>query len=158
MLSHIRNRNRPIFRWTRDAIFLVSLYGLILPSFAAEAVESEPGPTSIIGTESITQMIWALLVVVLIIVGLSYVLRKLNMVQGNVTGAMKIIGGLALNSKDRLLLVQIGEEQILISASPGRISKVHQLSKPLELKLQQPSDDSGSKFSTLLDMVVKRSR
>ena len=33
---------------------------------------------------------------------------------------IRIVGGLALSNKDRLLLIQVGDEQLLISASPGR--------------------------------------
>ena len=84
--------NRIVNRLTGSGLLLVALYGVALPIMAAESNGGEVESVAIIGTENVMQMIWALVIVVLLILGLSMVLRKLNMVQGNANGAMKIIG------------------------------------------------------------------
>ncbi|MCF5179307.1 flagellar assembly protein FliO, partial [Pseudomonas sp. PA-6-1D] len=38
----------------------------------------------------------------------------------------------ALGPRDRLVLVQVGEEQILLGITPGRITPLHVLKTPVE--------------------------
>ncbi len=104
-------------------------------------------------------MLIALVVVVVIIIVLSLVIKRLSLVPGSTTGLIRIVGSLALNSKDRLLLIQVGDEQILVSASPGRIGKVHDLRSPIETgtpgMAQKPDSNS---FNSLLSQMLQRSR
>jgi flagellar protein FliO/FliZ len=72
---------------------------------------------------------------------------------------IRIVSSLALNSKDRLLLVQIGEEQILISASPGRIGKVHELQAPVDpASFDSLQKTRGRSFNSLFTQVLQGSR
>ena len=46
---------------------------------------------------------------------------------------IEVIGSRALGTRDRLVLVQVGEEQILLGITPGRITPLHVLKEPLVL-------------------------
>ncbi|MBT8146005.1 MAG: flagellar biosynthetic protein FliO [Gammaproteobacteria bacterium] len=125
---------------------------------AAELQEPPVRPEALVAPESMVQMLLALIVVVLVIVGLSFLVKRLRLVPGASSGMIKILGGLPLNNKDRLLLVQVGDEQILISASPGRIDKVHELSTPLDPeKFRVASKADGKSFNSLLNQVMNKS-
>jgi flagellar protein FliO/FliZ len=41
------------------------------------------------------------------------------------------VGSRALGPRDRLVLVQVGEEQILLGLTPGRITPLHVLKHPV---------------------------
>lgn len=125
-----------------------------LPTFAAEQAAPRP---ELVDTSSIVQMLLTLLAVVAVIVMLAVLMRKFNMINPGSSQAIRIVGGLALSSKDRLLLVQVGEEQILISASPGRIGKVHELSQPVQLDAIGTGSVPGNRFAGLLESVMQRS-
>ncbi|MCB1671984.1 MAG: flagellar biosynthetic protein FliO [Gammaproteobacteria bacterium] len=129
------------------------------PLQAAEANGQPVRPDALVGAESMVQMLVALVVVVAIIVGLSLLVRRLSLVPGTSGGVIRIVGSLALNSKDRLLLVQVGEEQILISASPGRIGKVHDLRSPVDPGHTGPAakNPTGS-FNSLLGQMLQKQR
>ncbi len=43
-----------------------------------------------------------------------------------------MIGSRALGPRDRLVLVQVGEEQILLGLTPGRITPLHVLKTPVQ--------------------------
>ena len=127
-------------------------------ALAAEQQEPQMRPEALVSPESMMQMFVALIVVVLIIFGLSVLIKRFSLMPGSSSGMIKILGGLPLNSKDRLLLVQVGDEQILISASPGRIGKVHDLRVPLDPEKFRVTTKSESKsFNSLLNQVMNKS-
>ena len=105
------------------------------------------------------QMLVALVAVVAIIIGLSFLVKRFSLVPGASSGIIKIVGSLALNNKDRLLLVQVGDEQILISASPGRVGMVHELKTPVEPGgIGAPQRTDSKSFNSLFNQVLQRSR
>ncbi|MBA6067189.1 MULTISPECIES: flagellar biosynthetic protein FliO [Pseudomonas] len=81
----------------------------------------------------LAQMVFGLLLVVGLIFFLAWLLRRM---QGNAQrGAqvIEIVGSRAIGPRDRLLLVQVGKEQILIGHSPGSIEALHVLAEPVEV-------------------------
>ncbi|MCH7420267.1 flagellar biosynthetic protein FliO [Pseudomonas mosselii] len=79
----------------------------------------------------LAQMVFGLLLVVGLIFFLAWLLRRM---QGNAQrGAqvIEIVGSRAIGPRDRLLLVQVGKEQILIGHSPGSIEALHVLAEPV---------------------------
>ena len=79
----------------------------------------------------LAQMVFGLLLVVGLIFFLAWLLRRM---QGNAQrGAqvIEIVGSRAIGPRDRLLLVQVGKEQILIGHTPGSIEALHVLAEPV---------------------------
>jgi flagellar protein FliO/FliZ len=74
-------------------------------------------------------------------------------VTGN--GALKILGGLSMGSRERVVLMQVGEEQILIGVSPGRIQTLHVLDKPISVD-DKKNAESG--FAERLSEALSSSR
>ena len=48
---------------------------------------------------------------------------------------IELIGSRALGPRDRLMLVQVGNEQILLGLSPGTITALHVLKEPVHCLL-----------------------
>ncbi len=74
-----------------------------------------------------------LTLVVITIFAVGWLLKKSNLAHQNNNGLIRIVAALPMGTRDRIVLVQIGEEQILLGLTPGRISKLHSLSEPLEV-------------------------
>jgi len=87
------------------------------------------------GTEYFLQVIVALLLVIGVIVLLSFLARRFNFFSGTGSGPIKVLSGISLGGKERLLLVQVGEEQLLLGTSPGYIHKLHKLREPIAPEL-----------------------
>ena len=126
---------------------------------AVEAAEQAARPETLVSTQSMLQMLLGLVVVVIIIFGLSVLIKRFSLVPGSSNGIIRVVGSLALNSKDRLLLVQVGEEQILVSASPGRVGKIHDLKTPVDADiLVSMQRAQGKSFNSLLNQVLQKPR
>ncbi len=124
-------------------------------SARAAAETTAAAPVSLSGSSSVLQMLLGLFMVIAIIIGLSLAVKKLNMFPTGAPGAIKIISGLALSNKDRILLLQVGDEQILVSASPGQVHKVHELRTPVVVETNQASDEAKN-FANIFNAVKQR--
>ncbi len=93
-----------------------------------------------------------LVLVVAVIFALAWMVKRLNLTQHSQNGLLRIVAGLAVGTKDRIVLVQVGEEQILLGLSPGRIEKLHTLSEPITIEgSTHPTTPFAQKLSKLMN-------
>ena len=81
----------------------------------------------------LAQMVFGLLLVVGLIFFLAWMLRRLQSTAVKAGQVIEIVGSRAIGPRDRLLLVQVGKEQILIGHTPGSIEALHVLTEPVEV-------------------------
>ena len=78
-----------------------------------------------------------LLLVVGLIFVLAWLMRRVQRVGPGNGQVIEVIGSRALGTRDRLVLVQVGEEQILLGITPGRITPLHVLKTPVNVAQTQ---------------------
>ena len=82
----------------------------------------------------LTQLVFGLLLVLGLIFFLAWLLRRVQQAGPAGKGqVIELIGSRALGPRDRLLLVQVGNEQILLGLSPGTITALHVLKEPVHV-------------------------
>ncbi len=79
----------------------------------------------------VLQLVLGLLLVVGLIFFLAWLLRRVQGVAPGNNQLIEVISSRAIGPRDRLLLVQIGKEQILLGHSPGDIKTLHVLAEPV---------------------------
>ena len=60
-------------------------------------------------------------------------MRRVQRLGPNNGKVIKIVATQALSPRDRLVLVQVGNEQILLGLTPGRITPLHVLKEPVQV-------------------------
>jgi flagellar protein FliO/FliZ len=125
--------------------FLWLLCGLPLATLAAESspvVASSAGQV-MAGSGSLTsqlgQMLLGLLLVIGLIFALAWLLRRVQRIGPRGAQVIKLLASQALGPRDRLVLVQVGSEQILLGLSAGRITPLHVLKEPVHLPDSEPA-------------------
>ncbi|MEW6989379.1 flagellar biosynthetic protein FliO [Colwelliaceae bacterium 6441] len=101
-------------------------------------------------------MIMSLLMVLVLIVISAWVLRKFNVVNKSVAG-MKVITTLPLGTKEKLVVVEVADEQLLLGVSAQQISLIKILDKPLELDAPM-SAELGQSLTRLFSKAESGSR
>ncbi|MHC8321646.1 flagellar biosynthetic protein FliO [Pseudomonas sp. GB2N2] len=82
----------------------------------------------------LTQLVLGLLLVLGLIFFLAWMLRRVQQAGPAGKGqVIELIGSRALGPRDRLMLVQVGNEQILLGLSPGSITALHVLKEPVQV-------------------------
>lgn len=116
------------------------LAALPLVAWAAEPtaqVAAAPVGGSVGG--QLTQLVLGLLLVVGLIFVLAWLMRRVQSIGPGNAQVIEMIGSRALGPRDRLVLVQVGEEQILLGITPGRITPLHVLKTPVPTTQSQPA-------------------
>ena len=106
-----------------------------------------------IQTDYVVQVLLSLLLVVGVIVLLSFLLKRIGIQTRTGSGAVRILSVVSLGAKDRLLLVAVGEEQLLLGSSPGSVQKLHTLDKPIDLSSSFDAVTDERSFMSVLSSV-----
>nr|WP_260407097.1 flagellar biosynthetic protein FliO [Pseudomonas fluvialis] len=79
-------------------------------------------------------MLLGLGLVVGLIFLLAWLLRRVQQQSGmRGNGLIRLLASQAIGPRERLLLVQVGTEQVLLGLTPGQISPLHVLKEPVHL-------------------------
>jgi flagellar protein FliO/FliZ len=100
---------------------------------------------------NLIQTTLGLLLVLLVIGAAAWGVKRFGHFQAGAQGRMKVVGGLSLGTRERVVLLQVGEQQLLVGVAPGTIQTLHVLAEPL------PSDhkpDAPSGFAARLQSVM----
>ena len=102
---------------------------------------------------SIFQLFSALVLVLLIFFGVVWLLKRLQpgLASGQ-AGGMRVVSSLSLGTRERLLLVQMGEQQLLLGVSPAGITLLH----TLETALPDTISNSPATFAGWLRTATER--
>jgi flagellar protein FliO/FliZ len=84
------------------------------PVTAAAAVEP-------VRSGHVLQVVTGLIIVLILIAVASWGARRLHTPRGPGQGHIRVIQGLSVGSREKLLLVEVGEQRVLIGMSPGRM-------------------------------------
>lgn len=114
---------------------LGGLLALPLSALAAEPVASTASAVAPVAASSLggqlTQLVLGLLLVLGLIFALAWLLRRVQQGGARQGQVIELISSRALGTRDRLVLVQVGNEQILLGLTPGRITPLHVLKEPV---------------------------
>ena len=108
--------------------------GLLLALPAAgslQAAEKAPSPigmaSEIMDGAFMLQFLAGLAIVLVCIVGLAWLMKRAGGLRSSAHGTLRVIDGIALSARERIVLVQVGDTQVLLGVAPGRVNRVHVL-------------------------------
>lgn len=115
---------------------LVSVTG---PLHAAETVAGRGAglPTDPMAAANLVQLVIGLILVLGLIGVSTWLLRRFNRFQAAAGGQMKILGGLSMGTRERVVLVQVGKQQLLLGVAPGRVQTLHVLDEPVSMTAER---------------------
>jgi flagellar protein FliO/FliZ len=137
----------------RHSTFDIRYLSLLVAAFAPTAHAAPDGYAG-----SVMQMLFGLGVVLALLIGGAMLLRRLGRFPPAAESPLKIVTGLALGPRDRLVVVQVGAKQVLLGLSPGRIQTLHVLEQPLDVHTPPPGAGGAlaQRFGALLQSQLKK--
>lgn len=105
---------------------------------------------------SLPEVFLALLVTIGLILALAWFLKKVNQTRFSLQKNMQVKSVLPLSSKERLMVVQVGQEQLLIGVAPGSVNFL----KTLEANIDEDTEEElfSSVFSTFLKKALNKEK
>lgn len=107
--------------------YLLLLSSIMQPLFAA----AEPG---VANTGALAMQVFlGLLVVLALMFALAWLAKRLRLAPGAIgsPGTIQTLAVLPLGSRERLLLVQVGDEQLLLGVTSQKITCLHEMKTPI---------------------------
>ncbi len=80
------------------------------------------------------QWLTGLGLVLVLILGCLWLLQRLGRWNAPAGGQIRVLGGLSLGSRERLLVVEVGQTQLILGVAPGRVQTLHVLEGELRLE------------------------
>ena len=118
------------------------LLGLALPltAMAAEPAAQTATPLASVGMGGqLVQLLLGLLLVIGLIFLLAWLMRRVQQIVPRGGQVIKIVATQSLGPRDRLVLVQVGDEQVLLGLTPGNITSLHVMQEPVHLPDAEPA-------------------
>jgi flagellar protein FliO/FliZ len=129
-----------------------------MSALLALAASGAAGATQKIGhaapsTPGIGSALVGLILVLGLILGLAWLLKRMPGTAGGLRQSeqLKVVSMLAVGAKERVVVVQVGNEQLMLGVSPGGISRLYLLPEPLTVAPPPALPDFAS-------MLAKRLR
>lgn len=97
----------------------------VLPLVAVAETAEPPG----ISAGTFVQAMLALALIVGLLMGTAWLARKISGGKGFGQGGMRVVGGVALGPRERIVLVEAGDTWLVIGIVPGQIRTLHTMPK-----------------------------
>lgn len=124
-----------------------------------DTVPAAPGYTPGPSAGSLMQTIFALTLVLGLLFGLAWIMKRFGPRMQTGAGGLRIVGALNLGGRERIMVVEIGDQWIVVGASPGRVNALATMPKqagaPLEARLDGHGP-SASSFSEWLKQTIEK--
>lgn len=112
-----------------------------------------PSPVSIAG---VMQVLFGLVVVLGTVAGAAWLLKRLAPGQVSAGGAIKLIGGIAVGPKERVVVVEVGDTWLVVGVAPGQVNALHNMPRLETLQGGAKSGADDQRFASWLKEVMKR--
>ena len=139
---------------------IIGILGLIFWSvigFTAEqsnTLAAKTLTTPPVTTSALLETLLGLFAVLACIAFLAWLLRRTGRFQTTANGEMKIITSLALGPRERAVLLQVGEQQILLGVTSQQVQTLHILETPVSTT--NPKSNSNTNFAEKFQQVMQQ--
>ncbi|WP_297325551.1 flagellar biosynthetic protein FliO [Nitrosomonas sp.] len=106
--------------------------GWMLPlhALAETAKSGYVPPPSVVSTESTLQMMGGLILVLAVIAGITWLLKRFALIPTTATGTLKVVAATGVGQRERVVVVEIDNTWLVLGVAPGRVNKLHTMDKP----------------------------
>ncbi len=140
----------------RIAVMLACMLLLGLASTAHGAPAPAAAPPVITPAGSILQMLTGLVIVLLLLAGVVWMLRRMGTLRQQGPGAMRVLGAVAVGQRERVVLIEVAQTWLFVGVAPGSVNALHSMPKSAELPTHSsmPLPQSGSPFASWLQRFI----
>lgn len=130
--------NRQFLHWL--AVLGLAGAGGLWPALAL----AEEAGGGISAAAHLTQMIGGLVIVIIAIVLLGWILRRTQGGLSRGSQTIELVAVRSVGTRERLMLVQVGDEQVLIGVAPSGMRTLHTLREPVSVEEGTTADFSSA--------------
>lgn len=136
--------------------WLLAAWSCSLPAIA-ETGKPILQPTSALSTENTMQMLGGLVLVLIVILGLAWILKRFSLVPGTANGTMKLVAATGVGQRERVVIVEINGTWLVLGVAPGRVNMLHSMEKPATNSQQHDAPEpEAADFATQFNDSIRK--
>lgn len=134
-----------------------ALFGALASAAESSVTPAAAAAASYSPVGQIMKMIVGLVIVLIMIFAVAWLARNYMGFNPSSNAALKPLAGVLVGQKERVVLVQVGERQLLIGVAPGQINLLHVIEKGEEVTIaaEQPLSPFAEKLKRSLGRIEK---
>ena len=132
---------------------MIRLLTPLLLFCAAPALAAE---TPVASAGSLLQVLFGLVVVLALMAGAAWMMRRRGVAGAGANSVANIVGGVSVGNRERVLVVEVADQWIVLGVAPGRISALSTLPRQEIAHVPQIASDSPNFASWLKQTIDKR--
>lgn len=141
--------------------FALFVSWLLAPAaWAAEGASGAVPPAPTIASaapdlgSSALQMVFGLIVVLALLLGALWLLKRISMPRGPVAGLMRVVAGVAVGSRERVVILELGNSWLVLGVAPGQVTTLAEI--PRQEVPPSVTGSAAKDFPAWLKQVVER--
>ncbi|CEG56471.1 Flagellar protein fliO [Legionella fallonii LLAP-10] len=128
--------------------FIISLFFLFMSRWAL-ALPTDGA--NLISRNELLRLITGLLMVLLVIVCLSWIVKRLNVVKLSTSKGFQSIASMTLGAKEKIILLKVGERYLLVGVGASTVNTLHDFGEQLPAGFDA---ENKTTFAELLKSAV----
>jgi flagellar protein FliO/FliZ len=132
------------------------LFPLPLLAMAEAFAQAPQAPAAADLGGSMWQMFFGLALVLALMVGSLWILKKLVAPRGENAGLLRVIAGTAVGARERVVIVEVGSTWLVLGVAPGRVSALAEVPRQAGGTPQAAAPSPGEGFPDWLRKVTQR--
>lgn len=103
------------------------------------------------------QVLFSLLLVLAAVVLVAWILKRINLPQHGAGNLLKVIGGVAVGQRERIVLLEINDTWLIVGVAPGQVSTLHSMPKAaLPIPQTDVPPGANGKFQGWLKQMIEK--
>ncbi len=107
-------------------------------------------PASPLSVGSLTQLTLSLAAIIALILAIGWMLKRFKLAVPRSTGDMAVLDELKVGPRERILLVRVGESQVLVGISASGLTPLAPLAASIALKITAPAPPFADRLRDLM--------
>ncbi len=101
------------------------------------------------------QVLTSLILVLGVIFGAAWAFRRYGRLHGMVNDQMRVVAGVSVGQREKVVVLQAGDTQMLLGVAPGRVQTLHVFDRPV-IEVEQAPGQNRAGFSDFLKGELKK--
>jgi flagellar protein FliO/FliZ len=115
-----------------------------------------PPPAAAMSTGSVLQVILSLLLVLATVVVVGWLLKRINLPQQGAGNALRVVSGVAVGQRERIVLVEVNDTWLVVGVAPGQVSALHTMPKGALPSASSATTGTDNKFQDWLKQMMEK--
>ena len=115
-----------------------------------------PPPAAAVSSGSVLQVILSLILVLAAVFVVGWILKRINLPQQGAGNALKVISGVAVGQRERIVLVEVNDTWLVVGVAPGQVNALHTMPKGVLPSASKATTGDDNKFQGWLKQMMEK--